>query len=306
MPNMEILDNNSELDILIEYDGEFGEFYEVPSAVKSVNGQTGDVVLDAEDVGAIETESDPVFVNSPAYNISAEDIDSWDSKSDFSGDYNDLANKPTIPTQASDVHALPDDTTYVSSVDGKTGSVTVIPAGGSTGQVLAKASETDRDVEWATPSGGGDTWRVIADMTTTEEVLSINITQDSNGNSFSLKEFRALAIVPACTQASNGQWGANEYWFDGTGNLNTSTSRHGSIAMKLNPDNTASTIFEPFAMGVNNNAYFTAVNAGWYNGNMTTPLRTYPNGITAIKLRQTNTSYTLPAGTKVTVYGVDL
>lgn len=119
MPEMEILDNNSEMDILIEYDGEFGEFYEVPSAVKSVNGKTGDVVLDASDVGAIETESDPVFVNSPAYGISAEDIDSWDSKSDFSGDYNDLTNKPTIPT----------DTTYTISISGNV--ITLTPSSGA-------------------------------------------------------------------------------------------------------------------------------------------------------------------------------
>lgn len=30
-----------------------------------------------------------------------------------------------------------------------------IPAGGTTGQVLQKASDTDRDLEWATPSAGG-------------------------------------------------------------------------------------------------------------------------------------------------------
>jgi hypothetical protein len=30
-----------------------------------------------------------------------------------------------------------------------------VPAGGATGQVLAKVSGTDRDVAWVTPSGGG-------------------------------------------------------------------------------------------------------------------------------------------------------
>lgn len=43
----------------------------------------------------------------------------------------------------------------VSSVDGKTGAVTVLPSGGSSGQVLKKSSGTDYDVEWANESGGG-------------------------------------------------------------------------------------------------------------------------------------------------------
>lgn len=43
----------------------------------------------------------------------------------------------------------------VSSVDGKTGAVTVLPSGGSTGQVLKKSSDTNYDVEWANESGGG-------------------------------------------------------------------------------------------------------------------------------------------------------
>lgn len=44
-------------------------------AVNSVNGKTGAVVLDAEDVGALPDDT-PLF----------------------SGDYDDLTNKPTIPS----------------------------------------------------------------------------------------------------------------------------------------------------------------------------------------------------------------
>ena len=43
----------------------------------------------------------------------------------------------------------------VASVDGKTGVVTVLPAGGTQGQVLKKASGTDYDVLWDDESGGG-------------------------------------------------------------------------------------------------------------------------------------------------------
>ena len=43
------------------------------------------------------TETDPVFSDSPAAGITSQDITDWNNKSDFSGDYDDLTNKPTIP-----------------------------------------------------------------------------------------------------------------------------------------------------------------------------------------------------------------
>ena len=41
-------------------------------------------------------EEDPIFKNSPAYKITNEDIYYWDHKSNFSGNYNDLINKPNL------------------------------------------------------------------------------------------------------------------------------------------------------------------------------------------------------------------
>ena len=49
------------------------------------------------DAGYITTETDPVFTASPAYSITSQDISDWNGKSDFSGSYNDLTDKPTIP-----------------------------------------------------------------------------------------------------------------------------------------------------------------------------------------------------------------
>ena len=74
--------------------------------VNSVNGNfpdpDGAVSLNALDVGAISQETVPTV---PAYvkAISQADITRWDSAggSDFSGNYNDLTNKPTIPTYTS-------------------------------------------------------------------------------------------------------------------------------------------------------------------------------------------------------------
>lgn len=48
------------------------------------------------------TETDPT-VPSHVKNITSSDISNWNSKSNFSGNYNDLNNKPTIPSKTSDL-----------------------------------------------------------------------------------------------------------------------------------------------------------------------------------------------------------
>lgn len=55
------------------------------------------------------TESDPIFVSSPAANIKEDDITNWNSKSDFDGDYESLTNKPTIPTVPTNLSSFTDD-----------------------------------------------------------------------------------------------------------------------------------------------------------------------------------------------------
>lgn len=46
------------------------------------------------------TETDPIFSASPAAGITSANITTWNNKSDFSGNYNDLTNKPTLATVA--------------------------------------------------------------------------------------------------------------------------------------------------------------------------------------------------------------
>lgn len=48
-------------------------------------------------------ESDPVFSASASASITNNDITNWNNKSTFSGNYNDLTNKPTIPTKTSEL-----------------------------------------------------------------------------------------------------------------------------------------------------------------------------------------------------------
>lgn len=63
----------------------------------------------------VGTETDPIFTASPAHSISSSDITSWNGKSNFSGNYNDLTNKPTIPTVPSNVSAFNNDAGYLTS-----------------------------------------------------------------------------------------------------------------------------------------------------------------------------------------------
>lgn len=52
-------------------------------------------------VSSTGKEVDPIFRNSPAYTITYNDITYWNNKSNFSGNYEDLTNKPFIPTTTS-------------------------------------------------------------------------------------------------------------------------------------------------------------------------------------------------------------
>ena len=60
----------------------------------SIPTKTSDLTNDS---GFLTTETDPIFTASPAHGISAADITAWNGKSDFSGSYNDLTDKPSIP-----------------------------------------------------------------------------------------------------------------------------------------------------------------------------------------------------------------
>ena len=57
----------------------------------------------------LTSETEPMFNSSVAKGITSSDITNWNNKSTFSGNYNDLTNKPSIPSQLSE---LSDDTTH--------------------------------------------------------------------------------------------------------------------------------------------------------------------------------------------------
>ena len=81
----------------------------VPTSRKiNTKALTQDISLTASDVGAMSTSH-------AANAITTQKIASWDAKSDFSGSYNDLTNKPTIPTVPTKVSAFTNDAGYLKS-----------------------------------------------------------------------------------------------------------------------------------------------------------------------------------------------
>ena len=110
------------------------------------------------DSGFLTAETDPVFTSSPAYGISAADITTWNNKSDFSGNYNDLSNKPTIPSKVSE---LDNDSGFISSYTETDPVFTSSPAYGiSASDISAWNAKTEVSVSRYTTSGTN-----IADLT---------------------------------------------------------------------------------------------------------------------------------------------
>lgn len=112
---------------------------QISGLVASVNGKTGNVVLDYTDVGALPD----------TYTPPAAPVDSVNGQTG------------TVVLDYTDVCALPDTYTPpaapVQSVNTQTGDVVipVPPSGGTMGQVLAKDTSTDYDYSWQTVSAGG-------------------------------------------------------------------------------------------------------------------------------------------------------
>ena len=129
---IEYIDEHSvtidEVDDAIE---DYLEQHPVQAPVQSVNSMTGDVVITAASLGALTSESDPVFGASAAAGITTADIDAWDAKYD----------KPSGGIPVSDLNS--------------TARSRLLPTGGNTGQVLAKASGSNYDVEWVDQPAGG-------------------------------------------------------------------------------------------------------------------------------------------------------
>lgn len=83
----------------------------VPTNVSSFNNDAG--YITSNDISGKTNQSDFVaHSGNTTMHVTASEKSTWNNKSDFSGNYNDLSNKPTIPTSASQ---LTNDSGYITS-----------------------------------------------------------------------------------------------------------------------------------------------------------------------------------------------
>ena len=134
-----------------------------PSVYEQIIERIDDIVVDPEVIGeAVEdyldehpiTETDPTV---PQYvkNITQQDIVDWNGKSDFSGSYNDLTDRPTIPSKTSD---LTNDSGFITSNDvpTKTSDLTNDSGFITSASVPTKTSDLTNDSGFITNSALSD------------------------------------------------------------------------------------------------------------------------------------------------------
>ena len=100
-----------------------------------LNGNKSLNDLGIQPIGNYLTEETDPTVPSYVKNITQANITSWNNKSDFSGNYNDLTNKPTIPVVPTNVSAFTNDVGYLTQhqdISGKANKISVVQSSAST------------------------------------------------------------------------------------------------------------------------------------------------------------------------------
>ena len=124
--NVELNGNKSLNDLGIQPAGNYALESEVPTKTSDLTNDSGFITG--------YTETDPT-VPSHVKNITQANITSWNNKSDFSGNYNDLTNKPTIPVVPTNVSAFTNDVGYLTQhqdISGKANKISVVQTSAST------------------------------------------------------------------------------------------------------------------------------------------------------------------------------
>ena len=106
--------------------------YELLENLPSIGGVelVGDKTLEELNIQEkgdyLTSENDPLFKQSASYGITSQDIKNWNNKSEFSGNYDDLNGKPTIPTKTSQ---LTNDSGYINEHQDISGKQDVLISG---------------------------------------------------------------------------------------------------------------------------------------------------------------------------------
>ena len=91
--NVELNGNKTSSDLGLQPAGNYALESEIPTKTSDLTNDSGFITG--------YTETDPTVPNY-VKNITQANITSWNNKSDFSGNYNDLSNKPTIPSEVTE------------------------------------------------------------------------------------------------------------------------------------------------------------------------------------------------------------
>lgn len=241
--------------------------------------------------------------------IDADKITEWDGKSDFSGSYNDLTDKPTMPEE----YTLP-----VATADVLGG---VKPAAKTDAMTSAVGVDAGGGL-WCAPSGGSDeNFELINEITVTEDAKSFVMDKDSAGNTFALKEAVSLIYTPGVQSettvyargigfTASAYWGHHAYRTSNTPQ-STETGRY-----SMNHVKKINGVIMNLGHWLSQNATNARGVLGRENGtgdapiSFTTPTDTsqpvdlaYPSGnITCLKLFSYG-GYVVTAGTNIKLYG---
>lgn len=87
------------------------------STTSEVDSMIDESVSGKADTSAVDALNNTVTTHTAdtTIHVTANEKTAWDNKSDFSGDYNDLTNKPTIPTVPTSNTAFTNDAGYITS-----------------------------------------------------------------------------------------------------------------------------------------------------------------------------------------------
>ena len=142
----------------------------------NVPSKTSDLINDSGYITNY-TETDPIFTASPAHKITDKDITNWNNKSNFSGSYNDLTDKPVIPTVPTNVGAFTNDVGYLTEETDPIFSAS--PAAGITNANITQwnAAEQNVQADWNVTSSSSDAY--IKNKPTIPTKTS-DLTNDSN------------------------------------------------------------------------------------------------------------------------------
>ena len=176
----------------------------------------------------------------------------WDAKSNFSGNYNDLTNKPTIPTALPNPNALTFTGAVTGSYDGSAPMSVEIPSGGGSGSDISlgltgaaagqiakitAVDDTGKPTAWSPvdmPSGGGGDggakeFRLIRSITLGEQSDRVDISVDSSGAAFALHEVYVMLTAQSYGDAENvtflpnGRWGSADAYITSVNKSSSST-----------------------------------------------------------------------------------